>query len=70
VRRRNQSTRSMSCVPNMQDDVSLVGQHPDMFKRSISTQDMWESPRPPFEVRFPVLTTGTHLMAVRTWQQA
>ena len=34
----------------MQDDVSLVGQHPDMVKRTISIQDVWESPRPPFEV--------------------
>ena len=33
-----------------QDSVTLVGNHNDMFKRSISSGEVWESPRAPFEV--------------------
>lgn len=32
--------------------MDLLGSHEDMFKRSISRGDVWESPRAPFEVRF------------------
>lgn len=45
---RHATPRCMRCT---QDDVELVGRHDDMFKRTISRKDVWESPRAPFEVQ-------------------
>ena len=40
-----------SCKFSLQDSVELVAGRTDMFKRSLKRGEVWESPRPPFEVR-------------------